>query len=84
MPLCPLKTEKPVPSLDACSQVSVAETEASVESNPIGALPTAATHSSGSSSLITHLSELQSDVHLAINSIFTTRRSSDLEIQQAI
>ena len=71
----------PVLSLDASSQASAAETEASVESDPIGALPTAAGHSSCSSSLTTYLSELQSDVHLAINSMFTTRRSSDLEMQ---
>ena len=77
----PLKMEKPVLLLDACSQASVAEMEASVESNPIGTLPMAAAHSSHSSSPITHLSKLQSDVHLAINSMFTARRSLDLEIQ---
>ena len=77
----PLKTEKPVLSLDTCSQASAAEMEASVESNPVSTLPTAVAHSSCSSSPIAHLSELQSDVHLAINSMFTTRRSSDLEIQ---
>ena len=80
----PLKMEMPVLSLDASSQASTAKTEASVESDPIGALPTAVAHSSCSSSLTTHLSELQSDVHLAINSMFTARRSSDLEMQQAI
>ena len=47
-------------------------------------LPTAATQSSLSSSPITELSKLQSDVHLAIHSMFTARRSSDLEIQCAI
>ena len=77
----PLKTEKPVLSLDACSQASAAETEASVESNPVGASPNAVAHSSCSSSPITHLSELQSDVHLAVNSMFTARRPSDLKIQ---
>ena len=78
----PLKPEKPVLLLDACSQASVAEMEASMESNPISALlHMAVAHSSHSSSLITHLSKLQSDVHLAINSMFTARRSSDLEIQ---
>ena len=46
----PLKMEKPVLSLDTCSQASVAETEASVESNPISTLPTAAAHSSHRSS----------------------------------
>ena len=79
-----LKMEKPVLLLDTHSQASVAETEASVESNPAGASPMAAAHSSHSSSPITHLSELQSDVHLAVNSMFTTKRSSDLEIQRAI
>ena len=80
----PLKLEKPVLLLDACSQASAAEMEASMESNPVGTLPMAATHSSRSSSPITHLSKLQSDVHLSINSMFTARRSSDLEIQWAI
>ena len=41
-------------------------------------------HSSQSSSPIGDLSELQSDVHLAVNSMFTTKRSSDLEIQGTI
>ena len=44
----------------------------------------AAAHSSHSSSPITHLSDLQSDVHLAVNSMFTAKRSSDLKIQRAI
>ena len=77
----PLKMEKPVLSLDTCSQASAAEMEASVESNPISTLPTAAAHSSCSSSPMADLSELQSDVHLAVNSMFNTRRSSDIEIQ---
>ena len=77
----PLKMEKPVLSLDTCSQASVGETEASVESSPIGTSPTAVAYSSHSSIPITHLSKLQSDVHLAINSMFTARRSSGLEIQ---
>ena len=77
----PLKLEKPVLLLDAWSQASVAEMEASMESNPVGTLLMAVAHSSHSSSPITNLSKLQSDVHLAINSMFTTRRSSDLKIQ---
>ena len=55
-----------------------------MESNPIGTLLTAVAHSSCSSSLIADLPELQSDAHLAVNSMFTSRRSSDLEIQHAI
>ena len=46
----PSKREKPVLLLDTHSQTSAAETEASVESNPANALPTAAVHSSCSSS----------------------------------
>ena len=80
----PLKMEMPVPSLDTSSQASPAEMEASMESNPISTLLTAVAHSSCSSSPIIDLSELQSDVCLAVNSIFTTRRSSELEIQCTI
>ena len=79
--LPPLKLEKPILLLDTHFQASVAETEASVESNLASMLPMAVAHSSHSSSPITHLSKLQSDVHLAINSMFTARRSSDLEMQ---
>ena len=71
----PLKKEKPVLLLDTHSQTSVAETEASVESNPASASPTAVAHSSHSSSPIAYLSELQSDIHLAVNSMFTAKRS---------
>ena len=80
----PPKREKPVLLLDTHSQASAAETEASVESNLASALPMAVAHSSHSSSPVTHLSKLQSDVHLAINSMFTAKRSSDLKIQRAI
>ena len=80
----PLKMEMSVLTLDTSSQASAAEMEASMESNPISTLLTAAAHSSCSSSPIGGLSELQSDVHLAINSMFTAKRSSDLEIQCAI
>ena len=80
----PSKREKPVLLLDTHSQTCAAETEASRESNPAGTLPTAVVHSSHSSSPITCLSDLQSDVHLAINSMFTSKRSSDLEIQRTI
>ena len=55
-----------------------------MESNHIGILLTAGAHSSRSSSPIGDLSILQSDVHLAINSMFTAKRSSELKIQCAI
>ena len=77
----PSKREKPVLLLDTHSQTSAAETEASVESNPASILPTAVAHCSRSSSPIMYLSKLQLDVHLALNSMFTAKRSSDLEIQ---
>ena len=80
----PLKMEMPVLPLETSSQASAAETEASMESNPIGTSLTAVVHSSCSSSPIADLPELQSDVHLALNSMFTARRSSDLKIQCAI
>ena len=80
----PLKMEMPVLPLDTSSQASAAEMKASMESNPISTLLTAVAHSSHSSSLIADLPKLQSDVHLAINSMFTARRSSDLKIQHAI
>ena len=80
----PLRTETAVLPLETSSQASAAEMEASMESNPIGTLPTAVAHSCHSSSPIADLPKLQSDAHLAINSMFTTRRSSDLEIQCAI
>ena len=40
---------------------------------------TAAAHSSHSNSPIVDFSKLQSDVHMAVSSMFTARRSSDLE-----
>ena len=80
----PLKREKPILLLDTHSQTSTAETEASGESNPAGASPTAVAHSSHSSSPIAHLSKLQSDAHLAVNSMFTAKRSLDFKMQQAI
>ena len=80
----PLKMEMSVLTLDTSSQASAAEMEASMESNPIGTLLTAVAHCSCSSSPIGDLSELQSDVHLAVNSMFTTKRSSEHEIQCTI
>ena len=79
----PLKMETSVLTLDTSSQASAAEMEASMESNPIGISLTAAAHCSCSSSPIGDLSKLQSDVHLAFNSMFTAKRSSELKIQCA-
>ena len=78
------KTEVPILLLDTSSQASATETEASTESNPISTLLAAAAHNSCCSSPMADFSQLQSHVHLAVNSMFTTRRSSDLEIQCTI
>ena len=80
----PLKMDTTVLPLDASSQASAAETEASVGSNPISVSTMAATHSSQSSSPIVELSKLQSDANMAVHSIFTAKRSSDLQIQCTI
>ena len=80
----PLKMEMSVLTLDTSSQASAVEMEASMKSNPISTSLTAVAHSSHSSSLIGDLSELQSDIHMAVNSMFTAKRSSELEIQHAI
>ena len=80
----PLKREKPVLLLDTLSQTSMAEMGASGESNPAGTSPMAVAHSSCSCSPIAHLSKLQSDIHLAVNSMFTAKRSLDFEMQRAV
>ena len=80
----PMKMEMPVLPLDTSSQASTAETEASIESKPIGTSLEAVAHSSCSNIPIMDLPELQSDAHLAVNSMFTVRKSSDLDIQHAI
>ena len=80
----PLKMDTTVLPLDTSSQASAAEMEASMGSNPISVSTMAATHSSWSSSPVVELSKLQSDAHMAIHSIFTAKRSSDLQIQCAI
>ena len=80
----PLNMDITVLPLDTSSQASAAETEASVGSNPIGVLTMAATHSSQSSSPTVELSKLQSDAHMAVHSIFTAKKSSDLQIQCTI
>ena len=80
----PLKMETTVLPLDTSSQASAAEKESSMGSNPISTFLTSVTHSSRSSSPIAELSKLQSDIHLAVHSMFTSRRSSDLKIQCAI
>ena len=83
-PSPPLKTDTSVPPFDTSSQARAAETEASLGSNPISISTMAATHSGWNSSPIVELSKLQSGAHMAIHSIFTAKRSSDLQIQRAI
>ena len=80
----PIKTEVPALPLDTSSQVSAPETEASMESNPVGDSPTAVAYSSCSDSPTMDLSELQANAHLAINHMLLIKRSLDLKRQWAI
>ena len=73
--------EELVLPLDTSSQTSVEGMEASVESNPAEATLVASAHGSRSDSPV---QDLQLEVHLAINSIFTAKRTSELERQGAI
>ena len=71
----PQGMEEPVLPLDTSSQTSVEGMEASIESNPAEATLVAAAHSGWSDSPV---QDLQLEVHSAINSIFTTKRTSEL------
>ena len=77
----PQGTEELVLPLDTSSQTSVKGMEASIESNPVEATLVASAHGSQSDSPV---QDLQLEVHLAINSIFTAKRMSELERQGAI
>ena len=80
----PQKTEVPAQPLDTSSQVSIAEMEASMESNPVYDSPTAVTYSSHSDRPTMDLPELQANANLAVNHILSIKRSLDLERQWAI
>ena len=80
----PQKTEVPALPLDTSSQVSVAEMEASMESNPICNSPTAVAYSSCSDSPTMDLPKLQADTNLAVNHMLSIKRSSDLKRHWAI
>ena len=80
----PQQAEVPVWPLDTSSQVSVVETEGSVDSNPICNSPTAVAYSSHSDSPTMDLSELQADANMAVNQMLSIKRSSDLDRQWAI
>ena len=80
----PQKMEVPPLPLDTSSQVSLAEMDTSMESNPICNSPTAVAYSSHSDSPTQDLSELQTDAGLAVNHMLSIKRSSDLNRQWAI
>ena len=80
----PQKMEMPAQSLDTPSQVSAAEMEASMESNPICDSPTAVAYSSHNDSPTMDLPELQANVNLAVNHMLSIKRSLDLERQWVI
>ena len=77
----PQGMEELVLPLDTSSQTSVEGMEASVESNPAEATLFALAHGGWSDSPV---QDLQLEVHLAISSIFTAKRTSELERQGAI
>ena len=80
----PQQAEVPAWPLDTSSQVSAAETEGSVGSNPICNSPTAVPYSSCSNSPMMDLSELQADANMALNQMLSIKRSLDLDRQWAI
>ena len=80
----PQKTEVPALPLDTSSQVSVAEMEASIESNPVCNSPTAVAYSRCSDSPTMDLPEIQANANLAVNHMLSIKRSSDLKRQWAI
>ena len=71
----PQGMEEPVLPLETSSQTSVEGMEASIESNPDEATPVAMAHNGWSDSPV---QDLQLEVHLAINYIFTAKRTSEL------
>ena len=75
----PQKAEVPVWPFDTSSQVSVAETEGSIESNPVCDSPIAVAYSSCRDSPTMDPPELQADAHLAVNQMLSIKRSSDLK-----
>ena len=77
----PLKMEGSLLPLETSSQTSVEGTEASVESNLADTTLVTVAHSSWNDSPI---ADLQLEVHLAINSMFTAKRSSELKMQCTI
>ena len=80
----PQKTEVPALPLDTSSQASVAEMEASMESNPVHDSPRAVAYSSHSDSPTMDFTELQVNAHLAVNHMLSIKKSLDLKRQQAI
>ena len=77
----PQKVEVPMPPLDTSFQGSIEKVDTSLESNPINIYPPTATCSSHSVSPMVYLTELQEDVNLAANYMFSVKRSLDLKRQ---
>ena len=75
------KMEEPLLPLETSSQTSVDGMDASVESTPVDTTLVTAVHSSQSNSPI---EELQLEVNSALNSLFTAKRTLELERQSAI
>ena len=75
------KTEEPLLPMETSSQTSVDGMDVSVESTPADATLATVVHSYQSDSPI---EELKLEVNSALNSLFTTKRTSELERQGAI
>ena len=75
------KTEKLLLPLETSSQMSVDGMDASIESTPVDATLVTAVCSSQSNSPI---EELKLEVNSALNSLFTAKRTSELERQSTI
>ena len=73
--------EEPLLPLETSSQTSVDRTDVSVESTPADATLATVVHSSQSNSPI---EQLKLEVNSALNSLFTTKRTSELERQGTI
>ena len=80
----PWKPEGPLQAVDASSQVSIEEAEASLEDLPTNISPIASVSRSGSISPPVDLAELQTNVNKALNDLLNTKGSIDVRRQRAI
>ena len=75
------KSEAPLLPVDTSSQASMEEGKASLEGIPANVSPTAAAHSSSSTSPQVDPTKLQTNANLATNHMLCVKRSTDLKRQ---